>query len=105
MSDIQEIDPPAAKELLEAGSATFVDVRDPYSYEEAHVPGAVSLSDSNVEEFASTADKERPLIVYCYHGISSLGGAAFFMEQGFRQVYSLRGGFEHWRTGNPIEPS
>lgn len=104
MSDIREIDPPDARRLLEAGQATFVDVRDPYSFEEAHVPGAVSLNDGNVEEFAATADKARPLVVYCYHGISSLGGAAFFMEQGFQEVYSLRGGFEHWRTGYPTEP-
>lgn len=103
MNPIPEIDPPEAARLLAAGAATFVDVRDPYSYEEARIPGALALDDDNVQEFASTADKQRPLIVYCYHGISSLGGAAFFLQRGFREVYSLRGGFEVWRAVYPTE--
>ena len=103
MSDIREISPPEAQRLLHEGLATFVDLRDPYSYQEAHVPGAFSLNDGNVDGFVSSADKARALVVYCYHGVSSLGGAAFFQDLGFQEVYSLRGGFETWRRSHPTE--
>ncbi|EEZ42274.1 thiosulfate sulfurtransferase GlpE [Photobacterium damselae subsp. damselae CIP 102761] len=42
-------------------------------------------------------DFEQPVIVMCYHGISSQGAAQYLLHQGFEQVYSLEGGFEAWR--------
>lgn len=98
MNDVPELTVEEAAERLRAGTAVFVDVRDPMSYDEAHVPGAVRVNDDNLETFVSTADKSRPLIVYCYHGFSSMGGAAYFLENGFAEVYSMTGGFEEWRS-------
>ena len=45
-------------------------------------------------------DKEKPLIVVCYHGNSSQGAAEFFASQGCREVYSLDGGFVEWQQGD-----
>lgn len=102
MDEISQIDVGQAKELLASG-ATFVDVRDPASYEAAHVPGALPLTDANVEQFVANTDKTKPVVVYCYHGNSSQGGAAYLMDQGFQKVYSLAGGFELWRQNQKIE--
>ena len=98
MISINEIDVQKVKELEENGSAIIVDIRDPASFQSGHIPGAVHLSDDTVEQFVSSADKENPLVVYCYHGISSQGAAAYFSEQGFKAVSSMTGGFEAWRS-------
>ncbi len=37
------------------------------------------------------------MVVYCYHGNSSLGATAFLLENGFKNVASMSGGFEAWR--------
>ena len=37
------------------------------------------------------------MIVYCYHGNSSLGAVAYFFENGFKKIASMSGGFEAWR--------
>jgi len=66
-------------------------------YRAAHIPGAVHLHDGNVREFIAGADKDREVIVYCYHGNSSLGAVAYFLQNGFKNVASMRGGFEAWR--------
>ena len=42
----------AAKEMLEKGEAIFVDLRDPGSYGEDHIPGAVLVSDANVDDLS-----------------------------------------------------
>ena len=96
MKNVEQIDFEKARELLASGCA-FVDVRDAASYESAHIPGALHLTDANVETFIAASDKAKPVVVYCYHGHSSLGGAAYLLEQGFAKVYSLEGGFEAWR--------
>ena len=102
MNDVAQIDLAKARELL-AGGALFVDVRDPASYEAARVPGALHLNDATVEAFVSGTPKDKPVVVYCYHGHTSLGGAAYLMDQGFRNVYSLIGGFELWRQTEKTE--
>lgn len=101
MDSIPEVDLEKAKSLLEADSATFVDVRDPGSYAESHIPGACNILDDTVEDFVAKTPKDRPLVVYCYFGHTSLGGAAYFLEQGFSEVYSMEGGFESWRVVYP----
>ncbi|MCO4773926.1 MAG: thiosulfate sulfurtransferase [Deltaproteobacteria bacterium] len=99
-----EISPEGAQALLEAGSATFVDVRDGSSYRSGHIPGALHVGDHNIGEFVSAADKSRPVVVYCYHGNSSLGGASYLRSQGFEQVWSMSSGWAGW-YGRPMEES
>jgi len=102
MDDVKEITVEKARELINSG-AVVVDVRDPASFEAAHVPNAHYLSDANIEKFVANTDKSKPIVVYCYHGHTSLGGAAYLMDQGFKEVYSLIGGFERWRQVEAIE--
>ncbi len=98
---ITEITVTDAKAALDVGSAVFLDIRDPQSYAAGHIPGAIAVSDANVEEIVSSGEKTRRVIVYCYHGNSSLGGASFFANRGFEDVVSMTGGFEHWRQVYP----
>ena len=86
-----------AKKKLDQKECVFVDIRDPGSYRQAHIPGAVHLHDGNVQEFLQSTDKNESVVVYCYHGNSSLGATAFLIENGFKDVASMSGGFEAWR--------
>lgn len=104
MSSWKEIGVQQVKEKIEAGEAEIVDIRDQDSYEATHIPGAIHLNDETINSFLECADREKPVIVYCYHGISSQGAAAFFAEKGFREVYSMAGGFESWRYSYSTEP-
>lgn len=95
---VPEIDVPSAQALLDSKGATFVDVRDPAAFHANRIPGATWLHDGNVQSFVKNADKSRPVVIYCYRGNSSQGGAAYLLEQGFAQVQSLSGGFEAWSS-------
>ena len=101
--DIPEIDVPTAAARLTAGDALFLDVRDPASFSAAHVPGAVLGTDENIEEFVEDTPKDKPIVVYCYHGNNSRGGTAFLLQKGFTDVCSMSGGFEAWRGQFPEE--
>lgn len=39
---------------------------------------------------------DRPMIVYCHHGIRSLHATRWLREQGLTDVFSLSGGIERW---------
>ena len=95
--EIPQIAVHEAKKKLDEKSSLFVDIRDPGSYRQARVPGAIHLGDGNVQEFLQNTAKDQAVVVYCYHGNSSLGATAFLIENGFTNVASMSGGFEAWR--------
>ena len=105
MAPIKEIDVHQVKELEDKDSATIVDIRDLASFQAGHIPNAIHLSDSTVEQFIIDTDKNKPLVVYCYHGISSQGAAAYFSEKGFKEASSMIGGFEGWLSTFPNSTS
>ena len=97
MDQFEEIDTQKAKELIDQGNINIVDIRDPDSFESGHIDNAVSVNDTNIEEFVSTADKNKPVLCYCYMGFSSQNACQYFKEQGFETVYSMTGGYTEWQ--------
>src|SRR5690606_637615 len=96
----QRITPDQARQMLEQG-AQLVDIRDAQSFALGHIPGARRLDNHSLPDFIAQADFDPPLIVSCYHGLSSQSAAAYLAHQGFSQVFSLDGGFEGWRATYP----
>lgn len=86
-----------AREIIGSGRVTIIDVRDPGSFAQGHIDQAQSVNEDNIDPFLLETDKEIPLICYCYHGISSQQAASFFASNGFKQVYSIDGGWEEWK--------
>ena len=84
--------------LIDAGDATIADVRDADAHRSGNIANSINIQQDNVDEFLATADKDKPLIVYCYHGHSSQGAADYFSEQGFAEVYSIDGGYVAWSS-------
>lgn len=103
MDGFKQISVEEAHKILESGKAVFVDVRDPGSFQAGHVPGALHLTDNNIQDFVAKTDKTKPVVCYCYHGNTSQGAAAYLMDQGFKEVYSVAGGFEEWRQTQEFE--
>lgn len=90
-----------AEQLMQERSLVIADVRDRNSYEEGHITNAVHLSIPMLKEYCQKADKEQALLIYCHHGISSQSVAQHLIEFGFKEVYSLVGGFETWKAYHP----
>ncbi|MCE9686199.1 MULTISPECIES: thiosulfate sulfurtransferase GlpE [Shewanella] len=78
----------------------IVDIRDPASFEAGHIQGATHLNNENLAHFIADADMDKPLVVVCYHGMSSQNAAQYLHEQGFDQVYSLDGGYSAWHEAH-----
>ena len=104
MDQFQHIDVTVAQALLEQGEAHMVDIRDPQSFALAHATSAFHLTNDTIVDFMNSVEFDQPVMVMCYHGISSQGAAQYLVNQGFEQVYSVDGGFEAWQRANlPID--
>ena len=96
----------AAWQLLNQNDqqAILADIRDLNSFLQQHGQGAVHLHQGNLTEFCDSFEFDQPILVICYHGISSHSVAQFLVNYGFEQVYSVDGGFAAWQqAGLPTE--
>ena len=82
-------------EFLAQPTRIILDHRDPKSYASAHLPDAKPVSDRLIMHLMRT-NKHTPVLVYCYHGNSSRDLATLLVNFGFRDVYSLEGGWQAW---------
>lgn len=73
----------------------ILDCRDARSYEQGHLPGAQLVSDAVIQRLMR-ANKQQPVLVYCYHGVSSRDLATLLVNFGFGTVYNLGGGWQAW---------
>lgn len=84
------------KPMLSTTDAMVLDCRDVRDYKVAHIDNAMHLHEGLRESLLLKGDKQRPMIIYCYHGHASEHVAEMFTDFGFKEVYSLKGGFEAW---------
>lgn len=97
MSSFKQIDVIGAKAMLDQQQAVLVDIRDPGSFTLGHPQDAIHLSNDSLATFIQEVEFDRPVLVICYHGISSQGAAEYLVNQGYEQVYSIDGGFDAWK--------
>ncbi|MCY1063062.1 Grx4 family monothiol glutaredoxin [Nannocystis sp. SCPEA4] len=93
-----QVKPITASELqgkLAQGAVRLFDVRTPQEQAIAAIAGA-RLLDEAVRAEILELDRGTPLAFHCHHGMRSQAAAEFFVSQGFREVYNLRGGIDAW---------
>lgn len=97
MSKFKTLSVEEMKPMLGTVDAMVLDCRDVRDYKEAHIENALHLHEGLRESLLMKGDKQRPMIIYCYHGHASEHVAEMFSDFGFKDVYSLKGGFEAWK--------
>jgi sulfur-carrier protein adenylyltransferase/sulfurtransferase len=106
-SEIDEVDVPQARELLDAPDRPLVvDVRELDEWTEGRIPGAIHIPRGNLESRIEQAapDRAQPIFLYCAAGNRSAFAAKSLEELGYENVVSLAGGYTDWkRSGLPTE--
>jgi thiosulfate sulfurtransferase len=101
----QHMQPNELQEILNSTATevtpVIVDIRDENSFNASHISNAILLTNESLPEFIRNADMDAPVVVCCYHGISSQQAAQFLISQDFTDVYSLDGGFTQWQMLYP----
>jgi rhodanese-related sulfurtransferase len=100
------IDHHEALQLLEAGTATVIDVRTPGEYEQlGHIPGAWLLPvDLMASAPAILPDEPGTVLVYCEHGVRSRAASELLAAAGIGNVLNLSGGLAGWRGPREFGP-
>lgn len=98
-----EVEPLEAQKLMEeTPNLVIIDVSP--SYDNGHLPGAVSIPLSELPSRLGELDPANPHLVYCHSDTASIRGAEILVENGFSPVYRLEGNYSGWvDAGLPVE--
>jgi rhodanese-related sulfurtransferase/rubrerythrin len=86
------------------GAYTLLDVRQPWEYEEDHIPGARLIPMGALKDSLEELDKDKPTLVYCAVGGRSRVAAQLMSGLGFKEVYNLAGGIKAYRGAKAAGP-
>ena len=86
-----------AKEMMDSGDVTVVDVRRAEEYEQAHIPGAVLAPNESIgeEQPEELPDKDAAILVHCRTGVRSKQASDKLVKMGYTNIYDF-GGIVDW---------
>lgn len=91
------------KEVLDAGEALVVDVREPDEYARGHLPGARLAPLQTVPSLVGELPTDEPVYLVCAVGARSAQAAMFLAQHGVDAV-NVDGGTRDWyAAGYPLE--
>ncbi|HXK00401.1 MAG TPA: rhodanese-like domain-containing protein [Buchnera sp. (in: enterobacteria)] len=85
-----------AVNLFLNGNVILIDIRDSRSFRLSRIYGSINISVNTVDQFFKKNSFLVPMIIICYHGISSKHIALYLKNKGYKKVYSVNGGFKEW---------
>jgi adenylyltransferase/sulfurtransferase len=105
--DTAEVTPEETAAWLATAPDDFqlVDCREPDEWALCRIEGATLIPLSRFAELApSHLATDRPIVVYCHHGMRSLRATHWLRHKGF-QAWSLAGGIDAWSdVVDPLVP-
>jgi rhodanese-related sulfurtransferase len=107
-SRVREISVEETKKKLERGEAKVIDVREDNEWDAGRIKGAEHMGRGVIERDITSRipEKNAELILYCGGGFRSALSADNLQKMGYKNVYSMAGGWRAWKEANgPIEQS
>jgi len=93
-----EITPQDVKQRIDLGEELrLIDVRELFEVRQASIAGAEVIPMREVPTaVAALEDEEKPIIVFCHHGMRSLQVVGWLREHGVENCLSMAGGIDRW---------
>jgi rhodanese-related sulfurtransferase len=101
-SGVAELTPMEATRKMNHEKAIMLDMRPVKDFAEGHILNSLNIPVEKLSEQQNdlTKYKDRPLILCCRIETDSIRAARFLKQQGFDQLYCLKGGLQTWRSAS-----
>ncbi len=92
-----------AVKLANARDGVFLDVRSVEHFKAGAVPQSRNVPAADLNNKLNSLPKDKPIIIVCERGRTSVGIAQTLKSKGFEEVYCLQGGLAAWvEAGLPL---
>ena len=91
-----------ATRLINRENAALIDLRSVSDFESGHIINSRNIAANELTAHLQELKKykKQAVIVYCRDGAQSSRQASSLMDEGFEQVYYLKGGLMEWANAN-----
>ena len=76
----------------------LLDVRDGSELEICRIENALHIPMNEIPERCEALPLDRPLLVFCHHGMRSMNVLHYLESRGFENVINMGGGIHAWAT-------
>ena len=76
----------------------LLDVREDSELEICRIENALHIPMNEIPERCEALPLDRPLIVFCHHGMRSMNVLHYLESRGFENVINMGGGIHAWAT-------
>lgn len=98
MTTLTKLEPKTAADRLKSGHSVLIDIREPDEYAREHIPGAISLPVSTLDEADLTLEAGKQAIFHCKSGMRTDSNCARLAEHVDGEAFMLDGGLDAWRS-------
>jgi rhodanese-related sulfurtransferase len=103
MPPSSEATPQDAFRATERGEAVLIDVREPWEYAQARIPGAALIPLGEVPDRIAEIPEDTDVYVHCHVGRRSAKAVEFLRAHGRPRAINVAGGIEAWQeAGLPV---
>ncbi len=92
----KEISAGEAAKLMDQGDAVLLDVREDEELAICKIEGALHIPMSQIPERADALPQDKPLIIFCHHGMRSLNVVQYLEARGLDNAINMAGGIHAW---------
>lgn len=93
---VPEISVTELKSKLDAGSIVLLDVREPFEYEVARIPGSKLIPLGDLHSRMSELDSADEIFIHCKSGVRSATALRQLQKAGFSKLFNVTGGILAW---------
>ena len=83
---------------LKEGNAVLLDVRTEDEHELGAIEGSLNIPHTQLRSRLSEIPADRPVVVYCSVGLRGYVAQRLLLQNGFREVINLTGGYKTWEV-------
>ncbi len=97
LASYDNVSPSKAKDMVEAGQAYVLDVRNQAEFDEGHIENAEHIMVGTLNDRLNDIDTSKTIIVQCQAGARSAIAASVLKANGIDNLVNMTGGYNKWQ--------
>jgi rhodanese-related sulfurtransferase len=85
-----------AREMIDSGEVFILDVRTQEEYDAGHIKNSTLIPVQVLDKRLNELPRDKKILVYCMSGIRSAQASQILVNNGFKDIYNMKGGITDW---------
>jgi rhodanese-related sulfurtransferase len=85
-----------AKEMIDRSDVFILDVRTQEEYDAGHIRNSTLIPLQVLDKRLNELPRDKKILVYCMSGIRSAQASGILVNNGFKEIYNMKGGITDW---------